>query len=245
MTPAAAQLLHLQDLDSSIDALVHRRDRLAERYTVDELSAKLDELRRQAGDHSREVRQFEARRSSLEAELAATDRRRKTVAGRLYSAQTTSVRDLAAMQAETETLDAKVGGLEDEILVLLEAADAAAEALAQLGASIEPTEAALAEAQAKLALAQEAIDVELSALREERDAAAGGVSDGLRKRYEVLRARLGGVAVARVVARRCSGCHLTLSALELERLRHAGDEMETCEQCSRILVVDTAGQAPS
>jgi len=245
VTPTAARLLHLQDLDSSIDALLYRQDHLPERVAVDDLSASLDAMRRKAGDHAGEVRKLEQRRSMVEAELAATDERRKLVSGRLYSAQTTSARDLAAMQAEMETLDAKVSGLEDEILGLLDSADVESGALGELEVLIEPAEASLSEAREALARAREAIDVELRALRDERETATSGLAEGLLRRYEALRARLGGVAVARVVARRCSGCHLTLSAMELERLRHAGDEMETCEQCSRILVVETAAQTPS
>jgi hypothetical protein len=55
--------------------------------------------------------------------------------------------------------------------------------------------------------------------------------------YERLRTRLGGVGVARVVGNHCDGCHLTLSAVELDHLRHLPPgEVATCEQCSRILV---------
>jgi uncharacterized protein len=55
--------------------------------------------------------------------------------------------------------------------------------------------------------------------------------------YERLRARLGGVGVARLVGTHCDGCHLTLSAVELDRVRHLPDgEVYTCEQCGRILV---------
>ncbi len=245
MTPAVAQLLHIQDLDSSIDALVHRREHLPERAAVVELSRQLDALGRQAAERASELHALEGRRSKMEAELSAVDERRRTVEGRLYAAQTTSTRDLAAMQAETEALASKASGLEDEILGLLDASDVASGALDGLHAAVEPVRSSLSAARAELARAEEEIDAELLARRDERKAAAGDVPAVLLGRYEALRGRLGGVAVARVVARRCSGCHLTLSAMELERVRHAGDELETCEQCSRILVVEPPGQVPS
>ena len=56
-------------------------------------------------------------------------------------------------------------------------------------------------------------------------------------RYEVLRARLGGVGAARLVGDRCDGCHLTLPSVEVERIRHLPpEEFATCPQCDRILV---------
>jgi hypothetical protein len=39
------------------------------------------------------------------------------------------------------------------------------------------------------------------------------------------------------VAGSCSGCHLTLPAMEVDRIRKApADEVITCDQCGRILV---------
>ena len=59
----------------------------------------------------------------------------------------------------------------------------------------------------------------------------------LAQRYEVLRSRLGGVGAARLVGDRCDGCHLTLSSVEVERIRRLPpEEFATCAQCDRILV---------
>ena len=43
--------------------------------------------------------------------------------------------------------------------------------------------------------------------------------------------------MARLVGTNCGGCHLTLSAVELDRIRHAPpDEMVFCGECGRLLV---------
>jgi predicted nucleic acid-binding Zn-ribbon protein len=45
------------------------------------------------------------------------------------------------------------------------------------------------------------------------------------------------VGAARVVGSSCGGCHLTLPATELDRIRRAEpDALVTCDQCGRILV---------
>jgi hypothetical protein len=63
------------------------------------------------------------------------------------------------------------------------------------------------------------------------------VRDDLLARYEQLRSKLGGTGAARLVGASCSGCHLTLSSMELDRVRKAAsDAVITCEQCGRILV---------
>jgi len=70
-----------------------------------------------------------------------------------------------------------------------------------------------------------------------RGALASGLPEELAERYETLRSRLGGVGAARLVGDHCGGCHLTLSSVELERLRRLPpDELATCPECDRILV---------
>ena len=59
----------------------------------------------------------------------------------------------------------------------------------------------------------------------------------LTDRYETLRGRLAGVAVARLVGNHCDGCHLELPSVEVERIRHVpATTIVTCDQCGRMLV---------
>jgi uncharacterized protein len=91
--------------------------------------------------------------------------------------------------------------------------------------------------QAELAAAEHTGAGELDTLTAARPSIAGAVPDALRARYEALRPKLKGVAVARVVAGHCSGCNLELPTSELQRLRGLpADELAECEQCGRMLV---------
>jgi predicted nucleic acid-binding Zn-ribbon protein len=81
------------------------------------------------------------------------------------------------------------------------------------------------------------IDAELTSELEARTAAASSIPDDLLSQYERLRAKQGGVGAARLVNGRCSGCHLTLPATELDRIKHEdADAVVLCDQCGRILV---------
>jgi predicted nucleic acid-binding Zn-ribbon protein len=109
--------------------------------------------------------------------------------------------------------------------------------VAELSGQLAGLAARRQEAAAGLAQAQAAIDAELEELGHRRAEVAQSVPEDLRTTYDRLRSRLGGVAVARLVGSRCDGCHLTLPAVELDRIRHLpGTELVTCEQCGRILV---------
>src|ERR687898_297809 len=70
-------------------------------------------------------------------------------------------------------------------------------------------------------------------------AAAKSVPDELWTEYDELRSRLGGVAIARLAGTTCQGCHLALSAVEVDRIRKLSlDEAVHCEECGRLLVRD-------
>jgi predicted nucleic acid-binding Zn-ribbon protein len=142
------------------------------------------------------------------------------------------------MNDELSSLKRRRSSLEDQVLEALEAReplDAAVEKLEAALAGIASEGAALEDVIAEAELVIEAeIDVEQG----KRDAAATGVPEQLAQQYERLRSRLGGIGAARLVGTSCSGCHLTLPATEIDRIKKAPpDAFFTCDQCGRILVV--------
>ena len=91
--------------------------------------------------------------------------------------------------------------------------------------------------RAAVTVAEAEISVSIGAEEALRAERAGSLPDELAQRYELLRSRLGGVGAARLVGDRCDGCHLTMSSVEVERIRHLPpEEFATCDQCDRILV---------
>ena len=95
----------------------------------------------------------------------------------------------------------------------------------------------IASVRAALGSAEAAVDTELATIAIRRADLAAEVPTELLDEYERLRVRLDGVGVARLVNASCSGCHLALSATELDHSRHApAGEVVHCAQCGRILV---------
>nr|MDQ2754882.1 C4-type zinc ribbon domain-containing protein [Actinomycetota bacterium] len=153
--------------------------------------------------------------------------------------QVSASRELQAMAADVESSRARTSELEDRILAVLderEPLDATVSALeVQVASSTRAQEAT----QGRLAVSEAAIEGELNDLVVRRRELAAAVPPDLLASYDKLRSRLGGIGAARLVGNRCGGCHLTLPATELDRLRHAKDDapVEFCDQCGRILVL--------
>jgi uncharacterized protein len=72
-----------------------------------------------------------------------------------------------------------------------------------------------------------------------RDALVADIDPAALQEYDTARARLGGVAVARLEHGSCGACHMKLSAVEHDRILHLSpDEPVRCEDCDRFLVRD-------
>lgn len=232
-----ADLLAVQDMDLAIDRQRHRRRTLPERAELEQIDARMTSLRSELGQVSSSRDGVAARQAEAEAELAATEARSEAVNRRLYGGEITASRELQAMSGELDQLKARASGLEDDVLTLMDEREPLDARVGELNGELEQLAGERDTLGAKLAGAESEVDRELSELAAERDAAVRPLPPDLLSTYERLRARLGGVGVARVVGNHCDGCHLALSAAELDHLRHLPDgEIYTCEQCSRILV---------
>lgn len=236
-SPALTELLALQDIDLAMDQLRHRRSHLPEAGEVARADSELQTLGGEAADTQAALDAVAARQGAAEAELAATEQRAAAVHDRLYGGGVSASKDLQAMSGELEHLRARASTLEDDVLALMEEREPLETRLDELRRRQAEIGTGRADAAARFEATCGIIDAKLGELEERRRAAAGTVPDPLMATYERLRARLGGVAVARLVGNHCDGCHLTLSSAELEQVRHLGDaDIYTCEQCSRILV---------
>ncbi|MDP9388916.1 MAG: C4-type zinc ribbon domain-containing protein, partial [Actinomycetota bacterium] len=230
-------LLAVQAYDTAIDQLHHRRANLPARAELAEVERRAATVRTRLDDTRARRGEVLDRQSRLEEAVGAVDRRITELDARLYSGEVTASRELVAMTGEIDALKGRRSSLEDELLAAMEEDDP----LAAEVAGIEQELAALASEADRLrrsiAEAEGEADAEMAGEQEARADAAAGVPSDLLARYEQLRARHGGVGAARLVGSSCSGCHLTLPAQELARIRREPPEaLILCEQCGRILV---------
>ncbi|HKX70920.1 MAG TPA: C4-type zinc ribbon domain-containing protein [Acidimicrobiales bacterium] len=232
-------LLVVQEHDTRADQLAHRIETLPARAELAKLEDAGAALDRQLTDVQRRRDELARSQQRLEDEIASLTERANQAEKQLYSGAVSNPRELQALQDDVASIRRRIGQLEDdelEIMELTEPVDAERSELAgqrdQLDADAQRLRAELAESESELA-------AELGEVRAERAAAAKSVPDELWTEYDELRSRLGGVAIARLAGTTCQGCHLALSAVEVDRIRKVSlDEAVHCEECGRLLVRD-------
>lgn len=234
---AQLRLLDLQELDTALDRLAHRRRSLPERAEIGAIEARLTELRDVVVAAETEVSDLDREQKKAEQDVDQVRLRADRDQKRLDSGQVSSARDLENLTSEIESLHRRQGDLEEVVLEIMERREAADERARETQAGLDATQAELAASTERVGAAEKEIDAEVSATTAARAAVAKDVDADLLKLYEKLREQFGGIGVAALTRGQCQGCHLALNTVDLNRIRAAApDEIVRCEECRRILV---------
>jgi predicted nucleic acid-binding Zn-ribbon protein len=230
-------LLVVQEHDTTLDQLRHRRDALPERAQV---KARADELRvREA-----EAAQVRTQRDSVLADERRLDDEARSVGAhaeeadkKLYSGAVTSPRELQALQADVDMLRRHRSDLEDRELELMEQREALDAQLGALDALNETTRGDIERLRATISASEQEIGDDIAREEQERAKQASAVPDALLADYERRRARNRGTGAGRLVGATCQACHLSIPSTEAERIRReAGSVVAYCDNCGAILV---------
>ncbi|GAB2676754.1 zinc ribbon domain-containing protein [Thalassiella azotivora] len=230
------RLLDVQALDTRLAQLAHRRRSLPQHQQLADLGARAtvlrDELvtaRTAADDVRRELAKAERDVEQVRTRADRDQQRLDSGAG--------SAKDLQALQHELESLARRQRTLEDAELEVMERLEAAEAEVARLEAEQSGLSAESDRVTAERDAALAELDAESGRVAAEREQVAEGLDSGLVALYERVREASGGLGAAALKARRCEGCRLELTPVDLGRIRAAApDEVLRCEECRRILV---------
>ena len=232
------QLLVVQDHDTTLDQLRHRRTTLPEREVVARAEARLRELEGPITETRarRDVVHRDVKR--LEDEASAASAKAKEVDAAMYSGTITSAKELQAMQTDLEQIRAHQRTLEDRELEFMEQQELIDGELGVLDREVVAAGAEIAAAR-KVIVEQEAvIDAEIAAEISARAESAVDIPAEFLALYEHCHAQNRGPGAARLLGNTCQGCRLTIPATEVDRIRHAaeGASVSHCDNCGAILV---------
>ncbi len=232
----AELLLAMQAVDTLADQLGHRRqhsplrDDLANATEVMRAwEQQRSSMRTQIDELGTSIEQAEERGAALLAHRQRLERQMKTVI---------APREAEALMHELATIGGQIDELDVHELESLEAQSSLDDQLTEHLQGEEQFRQRLRLADEALAVEIGDIDSELAELAIRRVELRGQLPEALLTTYDRKRAALG-VAVAPLVGKQCQGCHLELSAAEIDTVkREAADTGVTdCPDCGRLLIV--------
>ena len=234
---AQVRLLDLQEADTHLDQIAHRRANLTEVGRLRECESALQRLRTliiagetEVSDREREVRKME---NDVEQVRMRADKDQAL----LDSGSISNPKQLEDLAHEVASLARRQATLEDEELELMEQLENARASLAALQGDRARVDVELAAAADALAEVQRDLDSEHADAQKHREHVAGQIPADLLRAYEKSRADNGGVGAALLQHGRCGGCRLSINPQEMARIKAApSNEVLRCEECRRILV---------
>lgn len=236
--PALETLIALQQLDTAADGA---RKRLSELPAAEEAIRKQDAAAQQRVDAAKAaLAANQHERRELEKQVAGVDSRLAKFDDHRAAVKTNQ--EYTALLHEIATAKAEKDGLEEQILILMEAADG-------LQAAVKDADRAAADARADgearraaMAVERRSLDAELARLAGEKQTTAAPLDKALLARYEQLLKQRKMVAVAELQGELCTACHVRLRPAVTQLVRRNA-EIIACDSCQRILFAKPAPAA--
>jgi len=123
---------------------------------------------------------------------------------------------------------------ETRMLQLMELLEERKRLLAEAETLLQERQALLGQRATEVAAAVKVLEKRLAVLEEQRKGLRKGIPAPLLKRYEFIRQRRNGTAIAPVQDGVCFGCHMNILPQQFIDLQK-GEEILQCPHCQRIL----------
>ncbi len=233
------KLVELQKTDTNLRRL---------KQIIETAVAKRAEIEQEFEQHAFSIREIQAKRDKLHADRANLEKQiaeNKTYLERadrnLKHAQ--NQKEYETAMRETDALQKQIAAFETQVVEAVEAAEEVEKELAERAEEIDSLDAKRNEALAAFD-AQLANDkAEFESETQHRQQAFSTLPARLASVYDRLAQRSrDGIAVAEVVNGSCSACFMSLRP-QMQVNVKKGDEIITCESCTRILYVSLPNQS--
>jgi predicted nucleic acid-binding Zn-ribbon protein len=230
-------LIELQKLDLIVGKIIGKKDELPDKIlrmdegfaasakSVEESKKKFEELNELQGEKEDKLRK-------------GIDTLKKTK-DRLLEVKTN--KEYQAMLKEIETIENKNSEIEDEIISGLEEIDRMRTEVKTKEKDFESHRSQYEREKEKLEKEIAQLDHDLQEAEKRTAALRKQIRDELLKRYERIKGRRNGVAVALVWKEVCGGCHMNIPPQMYNELQTSVDLL-TCPNCNRIIYWHSQGE---
>ncbi len=222
-------LLKLQEHDSGLDVIQEKIT--AATGMISAKTKEADSLKSSLKAAKDALTTAQHKKKQLEGEAEAKEGLVKKHQGELNSLKSNDA--YKAMLLEIDMAKQAVGQIEEQILVAMEAMDAAEKDLKAKELKVKGEEGAIRAAAAAMQGDLDKIMADQSTKKATRDEFAATVPPALLSRYDAIRKR-GGSAIVALVENTCTGCRMKLPPNKVNDVKKA-KAMIVCDSCSRIL----------
>ncbi|MEZ4673705.1 MAG: C4-type zinc ribbon domain-containing protein [Caldilineaceae bacterium] len=229
-----ASLYELQKIDVMSLKIRRRLLQLKELLTEsDELKAAQIQVNELEAEHTK----WHTEQKNAESELQTLATRIQESNDALMSGEVRNPKELESLQASIESLERQKSTVETTSVESLYKTEELATKLSSATDHLTSVQDTWSSEQATLSEEDTKLRRVYLQLKKQREQVATGINSALLQRYEQMRQRKGGVAIATVENDTCSACHVQLPTGVLSTVRNQNDSQILCPTCGRLLFV--------
>lgn len=229
-------ILDIARFDQQTTSLRHKIANLPELAELASTNVKANNTRdlriaaqTELSDVKRELLRAEADVEQVESRITRDETR--------LNAGNSTPKELEQLQHEVGTLGVRRAELEEIELEIMMRVDVINERITTLKNEEATHSIIITDLEVRIENALATFNNELERITKERAETINGIEHTFVELYEKVRATSGGNGAAALVAGICTGCNLSINAVELKRMADiAEDEIVRCEECRCILV---------
>ena len=230
-----AKLYDLQKIDSMFDQV---RRRLLEIQKLHEENDELVAARQAVADTEEALNEGRARQQDTEMQAQSLDERIKETNASLMSGEISNPKELQALQDNLDQLQKQKDTVDETAVNALLQAESLRQRLEQQQEALQGAESDWRSSQKNLQEEELALKRKYVLLKKHRTAGRALIQDELLTKYDGVRKRKSGIAVARVTDDTCAVCNMQLPTAITGTVSSNGDQMYTCPSCGRILYAE-------
>lgn len=237
---ALAKLAELQRVDQGLK--INTEAVAAGERRVAELEETLQRQEAATAAARSALAELTARQKALEERLASAETRMKDK--RMRITRIRNDKELGLAKREVELLKEETSQVETELVGVLEQVEAAQKQLEAAEAALVETTTARDTESGELRETVARLSSAIERDKARRDELVGGVDGDLRRKYEMIFSRRGGVAVVAVRGGTCQGCHMHVPPQLFIQIQR-NEQVLACPNCQRILFWQAEGEEVS
>ncbi|MGQ9553415.1 MAG: zinc ribbon domain-containing protein [Anaerolineae bacterium] len=227
-------LAALQDLEDALSQNLARQREIRQSLSEPQ---ELVLARQEAASAENALAELRRNLRNLEADALNVRAKRQAGQDKLYSGTVTNPRDLQSLQAESEALSRRLNQLEDTVLQLMIETDQAAEDSRERNERLAALEASHAQRVTALTAESQNLQAQAVQLQHSIRQQRARIPDAALVRYDTLKSRKAGKAIARLRRGTCLVCGVQVPTHVVQRAQQR-QEMVACPSCSRLLCPD-------
>lgn len=227
-----ALLYNLQKLDI---AMHKARQRMRQIQKALEETSEVAEARKLVEETEKEVAKWEAERKEKELEAQSLSERIASTDSTLMSGEVKNPKELEALQASVESLRRQHETTDDQSVEAMLMLEQLNEQLAERKGALDEVMSTWKSQQTALIKEGRTLQKQYKALKQKRSEAAQSADSTDIHRYEQLRERKGGIAIAPLQEDSCGVCNMQVPSGVISSARGSQSVEVLCPSCGRIL----------